>query len=230
MKNSRKYGFFVIFFLCVEILFLIPYSSNQSPRLSLIGVIVSENTSSSVAILRNEESGRVMILGIGEKISDLVLTDIFKNRVVLKGEEKSIEIYIGGNNLADNKGKNQNKPLKIETNAQRINNRPQTREFSRSEAVKRVLLEWPLIMKEIRFAPHFIDGKICGFKINKIPEESILSEIGINKNDVIKEINGVELDSMETLFYLFNKLRNETRLEIIIERDGEPISLVYILK
>jgi type II secretion system protein C len=222
MNYSRKYGFFLIFFLCVEILFVIPNSSNQSPRLSLIGVVVSENTSSSVAILKNEETGRVIFLGIGEKISDLILTDVFKNRVVLKGDEKSIEIFIGGNNSSNKEGITKKKP--------QISNRPQTREFSRSETLKRVLIEWPLIMKEIRFVPNYIDGKICGFKINKIPEESILSEIGINKNDVIREINGVELDSMEALFFLFNKIRNQNRLEISIERDGEPINLVYILK
>lgn len=149
---------------------------------------------------------------------------------MFKREEKSIEIFIGGNNLANVEGKKQNKSREIETNIQKINDSPKTREFSRYEALRRVLMEWPLIIREIRFVPNDIDGKICGFKINKIPEESILSEIGINRNDVIREINGVELDSMETIFFLFDKIRNQNRLEISIERDGEPISLVYILK
>jgi type II secretory pathway component PulC len=87
MKNSRKFGFFSIFFLCFEILFLISESTNQFPPLTLIGVVVSENTSSSVAIFKNEETGRVIFLGIGERISDLVLTKIFKNRVVFEKDE-----------------------------------------------------------------------------------------------------------------------------------------------
>lgn len=72
---------------------------------------------------------------------------------MFKKDEKSIEIFIGGNNLTNIEGKKQNKSHKIETNVRRINDSPETREFSRSETLKRVLIEWLLIMKEIRFAP-----------------------------------------------------------------------------
>lgn len=53
------------------------------------------------------------------------------------------------------------------------------REFIRSRIGRRIAKEWSSIAKGTRFVPNDIDGKIRGLKIRKLPENSILSDIGI---------------------------------------------------
>ena len=54
--------------------------------------------------------------------------------------------------------------------------------------------------------------------------------VGINVNDIIKEVNGVELNNMETLFGLFNRFRNDDQFEVTVERQGRLYRILYILK
>jgi type II secretory pathway component PulC len=49
-------------------------------------------------------------------------------------------------------------------------------------------------------------------------------------NDIIKEVNGVELNDMETLFGLFNRFRDDDQFEVTIERQKRIYRVLYILK
>lgn len=83
------------------------------------------------------------------------------------------------------------------------------REFIRSRIGRRIEKEWSSIAKGTRFVPNDIDGKIRGLKIRKLPENSILSDIGIYEDDVIIEINGIELNEVASLSRLFDKFKNK---------------------
>jgi hypothetical protein len=104
------------------------------------------------------------------------------------------------------------------------------KEFIRSEIGRRALKEWPMIIRETELVPYYFDGKISGLQITIFPEDSILSEIGISRGDVIKSINGIELTDAAQLLGLWEKFRNENRFEVNLERNGKPLLLFYILK
>jgi len=211
---------------------------NHFPGLSLIGVILSKNTSSSVAVLQNEKTGRVIILTIGESISNLKLTHIFENKIVLQKKRETFQIFLGRSHLVQTGEKVQKSAGEIIGTNQKdrplgssqLNNDLRKMEFIRSDVERRIISEWPLIIKETQFVPNYVDGKIKGFKITKLPEKSIISKIGIYKNDVIKEVNGVELNDMATLFGLYNELKDENQCEVSIERNGKLFRILYILK
>lgn len=225
MEFLRKFYLSVIPVVCFEVLFLISSplknkfpaeNGDRFPALSLVGVVVSDNPSSSVAVLQNEGSDEVIFLRTGEKISDLILTHVFENRIVLETEENTVQIFLGRNNLAGLQGKKQNYSRK--------------REFSRAEMIERAVRDWPSIVREAKLVHNYTDGRIDGFKITQLPKLNIFSEIGIRENDIVKEINGIQLNGTNTPFSLFDKFKNQNRFEVIIERNKEPVRLVYILK
>lgn len=250
MNFFRIFSFYIISFIFFEFSFLIltSFSSQKisspkkhevySPSLSLIGVIISKDTSSSVAVLRNEKSGKTMILKIGKSIFDMKLIHVFKNRIILQKGEKTFQIFLGRNNLIRNDQKILKSTSEIIVTDQKVdllisnklNNYLIKKEFIRSEVEKRIEKEWPLIIKETRLIPNLINGKISGLKISNLPKKGILSETGIYKNDVIKEINGIVLNDMKTFLGLYNKFKDENQFEVSIERKGKIIRLLYILK
>ena len=103
-------------------------------------------------------------------------------------------------------------------------------EFDRDEIEKRLEAELPLIMKEARFVPNMVKGRVSGFRITRLPSQSILSEVGIRRNDVVMKINEVELNSVEGMLDLYMKFRNESRFEVTIERSGKIIRIQYTLR
>jgi len=75
-----------------------------------------------------------------------------------------------------------------------------------------------------------LEGNISGFKILNFPENTILTEIGIVKNDVIKEINGVELNNMAMIFDLYDRFKNDSEFSVSILRSGKLLRILYLLK
>jgi type II secretory pathway component PulC len=78
--------------------------------------------------------------------------------------------------------------------------------------------------------PNVVGGKASGFKITNLPEKTILSDMGILKNDIIKRINGAELNDMDAIFSLYNQLKDESRFEVSVERNGKLLRILYVLK
>lgn len=250
-KNfTTKKGQFLISLFLFELLILASISfslqekrslsedENYFPSHSLIGVILSKDPTASIAILRNEKTKRMIMLKVEESILGMKVVQVFENRIILEKGEKAFLLFLGKSNIVNIDEKSNKKPRVTTSTEPQANlqkdDQPKTdlpeREFIRSEVERRIREEWSLIMKETRFIPNIIDGKIIGFKITRLPYKSILSETGILKDDIIKEINGVELNDMRTLFSIFDRFRDENQFEVHIERDGKLHRLFYILK
>jgi len=250
MNFSKISGFRFISLVMLVYLFLISslfgfqkvsvpeeHKNHISP-LSLIGVIVSEGTSSSVAVLQNKDTGKTVMLTIGESILNLKLTHVLEDGVVLKKGEKIYWIFLGGSFQVKADDKIQKSPKRVVEAGQGydrlknvgVNNDLPKREFIRSEVQRRVKREWPLIIKDTNVVPNYVDGKMSGFRVVSLPGKSIASEIGIYKDDVIREVNGVKLDSLSTLVSLHSQIFVEDRFEVLIERDKKLIRQVYTLR
>jgi len=211
---------------------------NHLPPLSLIGLVLSENTSSSVAVLHNKGTGKTVMLTVGESVLDMKLTHVLEDGVVLKKGEKIYWIFLGGSFQVKADDKIQKSPKRVVEAGQGydrlknvgVNNDLPKREFIRSEVQRRVKREWPLIIKDTNVVPNYVDGKMSGFRVVSLPGKSFASEIGIYKDDVIREVNGVKLDSLSTLVSLHNQIFVEDRFEVLIERDKKLIRQVYTLR
>ncbi len=208
------------------------------PRLSLVGVIVSEESSASVAILKNEQTGETQTLSVGEKILDFTLSQVSGNHIVLTRGEETYRIFLGRGRITRTQAPPQKKPLEVPPPA------PEKKpveppspesdvirmEFNRAEMERKLEEELPLIMQEARFVPNMEEGRVSGFRITGLPAKSVISQIGIRRNDIVKKINDVELDSVEGMLDLYMKFKDESRFEVTIERSGKTIRILYILR
>ena len=208
------------------------------PPLTLVGVILSKNASSSIAILKNGQNDQIQMLGIGEKIMDFTLIQVLENSVVLKRSDQTYTIYLGRGRMTRAAQPPQKRP--VETPFEEPEREPIEQpgsssnviqmEFDRDEVEKRLEAELPLIMKEARFVPNMVEGRVMGFRITRLPRQSILSEVGIRRNDVVMKINEVELNSVEGMLDLYMRFRSESRFEVTIERSGKIIRIQYTLR
>jgi type II secretion system protein C len=208
------------------------------PRLSLVGVIVSEDASASVAILKNEQTGETQTLSVGEKILDFTLSQVLGNHIVLTRGEETYRIFLGRGRITRTQVPPQKKPA--ETPPPAPEKKPVEppspesdvirMEFNRAEMERKLEEELPLIMQEARFVPNMEEGRVSGFRITGLPAKSVISQIGIRRNDIVKKINDVELDSVEGMLDLYMKFKDESRFEVTIERSGKTIRILYILR
>lgn len=85
--------------------------------------------------------------------------------------------------------------------------------------------------RKARIIPHFVKHKserrLEGFRIYRIQPESIFQALGLINGDVIKEINGEKIDSLEDWLQLLQALRDQSSFMVKIERRQVPFEFHY---
>src|ERR1041384_6256945 len=81
-----------------------------------------------------------------------------------------------------------------------------------------------------RIVPSFKNGVANGFKLFSIVPDSLYSKIGVQNGDVIRRINGYEMNSPDKALEIYQKLRDASRIEIELERRGETIRKSYSIE
>jgi hypothetical protein len=82
-------------------------------------------------------------------------------------------------------------------------------------------------LKKVRIRPA-TEGK--GLQIQWINRDSVLSQLGVQKNDVITSINGIPLQNMMDITNSMSSLMNSERFDVVVTRGGSPTSLRYVVR
>ncbi len=85
------------------------------------------------------------------------------------------------------------------------------------------------VAMQARIVPAFKDGVSQGFKLFSIRPDSIYTKIGIQNGDVIKRINGFDMNSPEKALEVYTKLKEANRIDIEIERNGATMRKTYAI-
>lgn len=70
-------------------------------------------------------------------------------------------------------------------------------------------------------------GNFEGYQLTYIKKDSLFQQIGLNEGDILKRINGYELDNPQKAIELFGKLRFADHFTIDIKRKEKPVTLDY---
>lgn len=73
-------------------------------------------------------------------------------------------------------------------------------------------------------------GEINGFRILDMQPGSIYEQLGLQRMDVIKGVNGEPVDSVQKAMELYNTLKNGNQVKMQIERGGRTDTFTYDIK
>ena len=96
--------------------------------------------------------------------------------------------------------------------------------------VNSALTDLSQLATQARIVPSFKNGVANGFKLFSIVPDSLYAKIGVQNGDVIRRINGYEMNSPDKALEIYQKLRDANRIEIEIERRGETIRKSYSIE
>ena len=82
-------------------------------------------------------------------------------------------------------------------------------------------------LKKVRLRPK--DGE-PGLEIQWIQNDSILKQLGVQKGDVVKGVNGIPFSNMADIANSINSLMNSERFDVEVTRGGKPTSLRYVVR
>ncbi len=96
-------------------------------------------------------------------------------------------------------------------------------------SVRRQVFDGILESREILSSMNFAISSKGGFQATKIEEDSLFASLGIETGDVIKTINGRDLNSVSDVVSMYRQLNVTESLEMRFERQGQEVFYFYQL-
>ena len=86
------------------------------------------------------------------------------------------------------------------------------------------------LLKQAQAVPYLENGATTGFQIRMIQPNSLFAQIGLQKGDILREINGIPLNSPEKALQIFGQLRLAKQISIGLERRGKAMTFAYEIR
>ncbi len=182
-------------------------------NLTLKGVLAAMPMKMASAIIAQGKKGKEDIYGIGDKMPNgVIIKEIHPEHVVL---ERS--------------GRLETLKLQKISGVGKVKSSSRYRRGSPEAALKQIrsnILKnptsfgdyaLPVVVKE--------NGRQIGYRLQPQAKGDLLAELGIEKNDVITQINGVKLDKPQNGISALRKLSTARNVSIVVKRNGAEIPL-----
>lgn len=75
-----------------------------------------------------------------------------------------------------------------------------------------------------------VTGEVIGYRIMDFQPNSIFSQLGIQRMDLIKSVNGEPVDTPQKAMELFNMFKNSNNIKMSVDRGGRSETLDYSIQ
>lgn len=202
----------------------------QAPDATVVGVVVSRKPELSSAVVH--AGGRARVVGIGDSVGGARVLEITPAGVtLLLGGERTL-LRLRGEVAASAAPAFAGAGIRdaVTLEPPPASGDPGVKTLLRRDVDARLASEIPRILAETTMFPVTEDGRVIGFTLTRLPEGTLLSEVGLRPGDVLLQLNDVSIDSLATLISLWPRLQGAPQLRAEVLRAGQPASLVVNIK
>lgn len=86
------------------------------------------------------------------------------------------------------------------------------------------------LLGQAQAVPYLEGNKTTGFQIRMIQPNSLIAQLGLRQGDILREVNGLALDSPEKALQIFGQLRQAKQISIGLERRGKAMTFAYEIR
>ncbi len=195
-------------------------------KVALLGTVSGKN-GGMMAILEDLSSKKQELYRVGAEIPAVgTLAVIEKERVFFKSgpSEEWLDLTIGQQMRAGAPGYVLPAPVLVQSAAA-----PARRILDRRE-VTAAMNDPTRLLTQAQAVPYLTDGKLDGFRLYNVVPSGFFDKIGLQTNDIVQRINGVELRDPGMLLSLFQQLRNERTVRVDMVRNTARQTLTYDIR
>jgi general secretion pathway protein C len=192
-------------------------------NLKLSGVFAIEDESKGLALIASGSSPENMYL-VGDQIpGNIVLSAVYPDRVLLKrgAQYETLrlpETQSTGLDYAPTRSAPASAPAEEEMEG--------SGEQNNLGQIRRDFLRNPTKLAElVQIAPVEEGGQTTGYRITALKDDPLFTELGLQSGDVVKRVNGIDLDSSAKGLQVLQQLRRAKQVLVTLDRNGQTIEL-----
>ena len=191
--------------------------------LTLNGTIVYQNPVYSIANITLKNQNKSDSYQIQDAIESLArITDIMSDRVYLINLTNNKREYIAVSDLPDINLQFKKKEPSLYTPRGGTPAKGFHQKINRS-FINKHLRSLPEVLQQARVIPHWENGKMIGYRFKHIQPGSPYEHLGFQEADIIKSVEGEEIKSELQAAELFHRLKNSSKLNMILQREGKDV-------
>lgn len=202
----------------------------SSLPLNLVGTLVHSNPDKSIASIEVKSQNKVLPFRPKEDVAGLAsIVSVERERVIIRNSNSNrleyIEMKKPSAKLSFGSGVKPTAPGGGK-DVQKMGDN--TYAIKRSDLLK-YTNDLSSVLMQARAVPNRVPGtgEINGFRLLDIQPGSIFEQLGLQRMDVIKGVDGNPVDSPAKAMELYNALKNSSKLGLQIERNGKTETLNY---
>ena len=188
------------------------------PNLTLLGTITGPASISRALIKKDDEKNpkTFALYKVNNEIDNnvygykLVAIDINKVWLENNGQRSVLELFAKPKPPVQNNPQGQ--PSRVTMN------------MSRAEIKQKAMNNIDDAMKGLVAGPYRRNGKLDGYILRTVSRENILYQLGLRSGDIVKRVNGKEVDGMEKLLSMWQTMLNEPKVTADVERGGRMMA------
>ncbi|MGM0558351.1 MAG: type II secretion system protein GspC [Myxococcota bacterium] len=218
--------------------------------LKLLGTMSAENARYSMALIMDEDSNQTHVVSPDDYIDqDILVVEVRRDRVVFE-RDGQLEFIRMANSISGNPTPVSVGPAAVPTPVRpsvSLDKGIQKKLAKKAaddggdavekagdgdykvdrESIKKQLDNPKDLATQGRVIPNYKNGQRNGLKIVGVRPNSVYQDLGIQSGDVLRGVNGREINTQQEALELFEKLKTEDEVEIQVERRGQQKELKY---
>ncbi len=174
-------------------------------------------------ILENSQTGEQEMFSEGESVAGTRVMRIERNSVVLQNQKQEWVLNLEETVL----NKRESEAILLVTKKKQIEPIAKKMTISR-KALNRLVRKVPDLIQSLELI--LFQGTHSGpkgFLIAVGPQLMMMDPLGFQDGDVIKTVNGVSLDSPQTLLDIFQRLESQSEIEVEIDRNQKDMVITF---
>ena len=189
--------------------------------LTLLGVIVIQNSDKSVASVEDKGKNQVIAVRKGDEIANRAFVETIEGyRVIFRNEETMRMEYI---ELPQDQILATRRAAPVKGSGAGIQKTSENRYTLDRKAIDTALgNDFSKILTQARCVPEFEGGKSVGYRCFQIEPGSVYEQLGLQENDIICGIDGESLNNPAAAFQKLQALKdtNTRSMSVCIKRNG----------
>ena len=207
-----------------------PIPVRSSLHGTLVGTAIADPRRYSLVQITNPDLNETQVYAIGDKYQGARIYAVEKERVLI--DNNGVNEYIDNSAAAPpNIGISPvPQPPQAGGGGEGVKQLSENQYVVAKSEINNALTNLSDLATKARIVPSFKNGVANGFKLFSIVPDSLYAKIGIQNGDVIRRINGYEMNSPDKALEIYQKLRDASRIEIELERRGETLRKSYSIE
>ncbi len=197
---------------------------------TLVGTAIADPPRYSLCQITNPDVNETQVYAIGDKYQGARVYQVEKERALIDNEGRN-EYIDNSAAAAPNLGvMPMPAPVAGQGGGEGVKQLSENQYVIAKSEINNALTNLSDLATKARIVPSFKNGVANGFKLFSIVPDSLYSKIGVQNGDVIRKINGYEMNSPDKALEIYQKLRDANRIEIELERRGDTVRKSYSIE